>query len=66
MIERIKADSYFDPIKNDLETLLDPASFVGRAPQQVDSFLEKWVKPALADEELQKAIQTSKKVDLNV
>ncbi|KAF5329443.1 hypothetical protein D9619_009163 [Psilocybe cf. subviscida] len=66
LIERIKADSYFDPIKDDLETLLDPASFVGRAPQQVDSFLEKWVKPALADEELQKAIQTSKKVDLNV
>ncbi|KAH9477212.1 Phosphoribosylglycinamide formyltransferase [Psilocybe cubensis] len=66
LIERIRADPYFDPIKDDLDSLLDPSSFIGRAPQQVDSFLEKWVKPALEDPEIKAAISNSKKVDLNV
>jgi adenylosuccinate lyase len=66
LIERIRADPYFDPIKNDLESLLDPASFIGRAPQQVDSFLKKWVQPALEDTEIKDAIATSGRVELNV
>ncbi|KAF9476616.1 Adenylosuccinate lyase [Pholiota conissans] len=66
LIERISADPYFDPIKPDLDTLLNPASFIGRAPQQVDSFLAKWVAPALDTAEIKEAVKGSKKVELNV
>lgn len=48
LIERIKKTKYFEPIWADLPKLLDPSTFIGRAPQQVDSFLLKHVKPALA------------------
>ncbi|KAG6905632.1 Phosphoribosylglycinamide formyltransferase [Tephrocybe rancida] len=66
LIDRIRLDPYFDPIKSQLDSLLDPASFVGRAPEQVDAFLKDWVAPALAPVELQEAIQQSKKVELTV
>lgn len=48
LIERVKADEYFAGIWADLDTLLDPKTFVGRAPEQVDKFVNDWVKPALA------------------
>lgn len=35
LIERVRADAYFSPIHSQLERLLDPSSFTGRAPQQV-------------------------------
>ncbi|KAF8901147.1 adenylosuccinate lyase [Gymnopilus junonius] len=66
LIDRIRADPYFDPIKNDLESLLEPSSFIGRAPEQVDSFLKNWVQPALGEQELKEAIEKSGKVELNV
>jgi len=37
LIERIKGDPAFASL--DIDTLLDPSAFVGRAPQQVDDFL---------------------------
>lgn len=48
LIERIKNTEYFKPIWDELPTLLDPSTFIGRAPEQVDSFLTKHVEPALA------------------
>lgn len=48
LIERIRANAYFAPVHAKLDELLDPRSFVGRAPEQVDDFLEEWVAPALA------------------
>ncbi len=45
---------------------MDPQSFIGRAPEQVDGFLEEWVEPALADADLQDAIRKSVKVELSV
>lgn len=66
LIERVKADSYFDSIKDDLDTLLDPKSFVGRAPEQVEKFIEEWVKPALDNEESRKGIKGGAKAELNV
>ncbi|KAK9727974.1 adenylosuccinase ade13 [Basidiobolus ranarum] len=48
LIERVKSTKYFEPIWQDLEKLLDPSTFIGRAPEQVDSFLVKCVEPALA------------------
>jgi len=66
LIERVKADPYFDPIKGDLATLLNPKSFVGRAPEQVEKFIEEWVKPALDNDESRKGIEGGVKAELNV
>ncbi|TFK37539.1 L-Aspartase-like protein [Crucibulum laeve] len=66
LIERIRKDPYFDPIKAELDSLLEPSSFIGRAPEQVDAFLKDWVEPALADPEIKDAIVKSKKVELAV
>ncbi|KAJ3523418.1 hypothetical protein NM688_g8734 [Phlebia brevispora] len=66
LIERVKKDPYFDPIKGHLDELLNPASFIGRAPQQVDKFLQDWVRPALADPELQDVVTKAEKAELNV
>lgn len=48
LIARIQADAFFAPIHGDIEALMDPASFVGRAPEQVAAFLAAEVRPALA------------------
>jgi adenylosuccinate lyase len=47
LIERVKGDDYFKPIWGQLDTLLDPSTFVGRAPEQVVGFVKEWVEPAL-------------------
>lgn len=47
LIERIRKDVYFEPIWAELATLMDPSTFIGRAPQQVDRFLKNYVAPAL-------------------
>uniref|UniRef100_A0A669QK40 Adenylosuccinate lyase n=1 Tax=Phasianus colchicus TaxID=9054 RepID=A0A669QK40_PHACC len=46
-IARVRADPYFSPIHEHLDSLLDPSSFIGRAPQQVAKFLKEEVRPAL-------------------
>ncbi|CAG8629531.1 4242_t:CDS:2, partial [Ambispora leptoticha] len=48
LIERIKKNEYFKPIWEELDNLLDPKTFIGRAPQQVDRFLADYVRPVLA------------------
>ena len=45
LIERFKKDSAF--AKVDFKKVLTPADYIGRAPQQVDEFIIKNVKPAL-------------------
>jgi adenylosuccinate lyase len=47
LIQRIQKDPYFEPIWADLKALMDPSTFIGRAPQQVDRFLKDYVQPAL-------------------
>jgi len=66
LIARVKADPYFDGIKAQLDALLDPRSFVGRAPEQVDKFLDEWVKPALDQEEFKKGLHNAMKAELSV
>ena len=36
LIDRIRAEPYFSPILAELDSLLDPSTFVGRAPEQVE------------------------------
>lgn len=38
LIERIRREPFFTPIIEQLDHLLDPVGFIGRAPQQVDKF----------------------------
>ncbi len=52
LIERIRGDAFFAPIHSDLEALLDPSTFTGRAQQQVEAFLAEEVEPALSAYEL--------------
>lgn len=47
LVKRIETDPYFAPIHKELKNLLDPSTFIGRAPNQVKEFLEEEVKPAL-------------------
>ncbi|XP_043924199.1 adenylosuccinate lyase isoform X2 [Protopterus annectens] len=57
LITRIRADPYFSPIQEQLENLLDPSSFTGRAPQQVVKFLKEEVYPLLTPYENQMDIK---------
>jgi adenylosuccinate lyase len=43
LISRLKADEAFADI--DIDSLLDPTGFVGRAPEQVDEFIAAHVEP---------------------
>lgn len=38
LLARVQADPYFTPILGQLDALLDPKTFIGRAPQQVHAF----------------------------
>jgi adenylosuccinate lyase len=48
LVQRIARSSYFEPIHSQLESLLDPSTFIGRAPEQVEEFLKEEVQPVLA------------------
>lgn len=48
LIERIRKDTYFAPIHAELDSLLDPKTFIGRAPNQVLEFIREEVSPVLA------------------
>lgn len=48
LVDRIKSDAYFAPIISQLETILDPVTFTGRAAEQVSEFLSEEVQPILA------------------
>ncbi|MBV9775379.1 MAG: adenylosuccinate lyase [Gemmatimonadetes bacterium] len=47
LMDRIAADPSFGVTRAELEEDLRPELYVGRAPEQVDEFLEEWVRPAL-------------------
>lgn len=64
LIERIRNNPYFKPIWDDLNSLMDPSTFIGRAPQQVDRFLKDYVQPALKPYEV--ALRQESKAELNV
>lgn len=47
LLQRIAGDALFAAVHGHLHQLLDPAQFVGRAPQQVADFLTECVDPIL-------------------
>jgi adenylosuccinate lyase len=48
MLERLSADAAFGVSVADMESALEPSRFIGRAPEQVDEFLDGVVAPLLA------------------
>lgn len=48
MLERLASDPEFGVSITDLESALDPDRFVGRAPEQVDEFLDQVIDPILS------------------
>ncbi|VVD03779.1 unnamed protein product [Leptidea sinapis] len=48
LIERIRSDSYFQPIISQLDRILDASTFIGRAAEQVTEFIEEEVKPIIS------------------
>ena len=47
LLERIARDPAFGMTMEELEELVNPLDFVGRAPEQVDRFLQEWVEPVM-------------------
>lgn len=47
LLQRIADDELFSSVKAELATLVDPARFVGRAPEQVAEFMEDMLDPLL-------------------
>ncbi|NYC94316.1 adenylosuccinate lyase [Clostridium acetobutylicum] len=47
LIERIKKDSYFKLTEKEIDEIIDPNKFVGRAPYQVEEYIINCVKPIL-------------------
>ena len=47
LIERVAADSFFGVSKEDLQKVLKPENYVGRAPSQVSEFLLEIIQPIL-------------------
>jgi adenylosuccinate lyase len=48
LLDRIAADDAFGITRDELDRAMDPSRFVGRAPEQVDEFLDEVVAPLLA------------------
>ena len=47
LVEALEADPVFSFAKGRIQELLDARLLVGRAPQQVDEFLEEFLEPLL-------------------
>jgi adenylosuccinate lyase len=47
LLSRIALDPLFAAVHEHLDQLLDPAKFVGRAPEQVTEFLAECIDPVL-------------------
>ena len=47
LLQRIAQDALFAAVHGHLDQLLDPAQFVGRAPEQVADFLSECIDPVL-------------------
>lgn len=47
LLDRIRADARFAAVRDDLDRLLNPRDFIGRAPEQVRDFLDEMVYPTL-------------------
>lgn len=47
LIDRIIADGGFGLTENEIKDIIDPNKFIGRAPSQVEEFIEEYINPIL-------------------
>lgn len=59
LIDRIRKDSYFSAILNELDGLMNPNTFTGRAEDQVTEFLKEEVNPLLDHYKEELALQSA-------
>lgn len=52
LLERIAADEMFGLTLDEIKKLLDPKNFIGRAPEQVEEFINDFVKPVIENNEV--------------
>lgn len=64
LIARVRATQYFAPIHAELDSLLNPKTFIGRAPEQVDDFIRECVAPVREQYKVQ--LSSAKEVQLTV
>ena len=55
LLDRLRNDEAFAAIRDDFDSLLDPATFIGRAPKQVEELLDEVVRPLLKQHEAELA-----------
>jgi adenylosuccinate lyase len=56
LIERLSRDDSFGMSRDEIEGMMDPARFTGRAAEQVDIFLHEEVEPVLSNYEMMDAV----------
>jgi adenylosuccinate lyase len=56
LIERLADDATFNMSRDEIEGMMDPARFTGRAAEQVDIFLHEEVEPVLSNYEMTDAV----------
>ena len=66
LIERIKRGPFFKPTVGELDKLLNSATFVGRAPQQVERFVGPSGEVTTALAQHSGKIKTNETVELSV
>ena len=47
LLDRLRNDPAFACIRDEFDSLLDPSTFIGRAPEQVTDFLNECIRPIL-------------------
>ena len=62
LIDRVCADPAFGLDRAEVEALLEPERFTGRAPEQVDEFLARYIRPLLAS----RGDHTARHIELKV
>ena len=67
LMERIRKDERFAAVKNDLDKMMHPKNFVGRAPQQVEEFISEEIDPILLkNQHLLHSVDQAKSKEVNV
>ena len=66
LIERIKKTPFFEPVRDEIDAMLDPKNFIGRCPEQVEKYCGKGGEVYKTLEPYRKAIESSKVVELSV
>lgn len=49
LISRIKADPLFAAVKDEIDGIMDPVNFIGRAEAQTEEFIADYITPVLAN-----------------